>query len=270
MSAMVRVLKVHRSCYYDWLKRPVRDDHSAERAEMAKIQEEADGSYGVRRMAPELRSLGFPVGKKLVARLMREEGVQGRIRRTKPYGKAKAQEVPPMPNDLDRAFAVDAPNQVWATDITYIWTRSGWVYLVVILDLHARVAVGWDVSTCANSELVINALLKAVFRRRPGRGVLLHSDQGCQYTSHAWKEVATTMGFRLSMSGRGQCWDNAPVESWNGILKRESRVTRTLLDGIDEVREVLFPWIEGWYNTRRRHSTLGYLSPAEFERKWAA
>lgn len=140
----------------------------------------------------------------------------------------------------------------------------------MVLDLHARVAVGWDVSTCANSELVISALLKAVFRRRPGRGVLLHSDQGCQYTSHAWKEVAATMGFRLSMSGRGQCWDNAPVESWNGILKRESRVTRTLLDGIEEVREVLFPWIEGWYNTRRRHSTLGYLSPAEFERKWAA
>lgn len=270
MSAMLRVLKVHRSCYYDWLKRPLVEDHSAEREEIARIQKEADGTYGVRRMVPELRSHGFLGGKKLVARLMKEEGQQGRIPRSKPYGKPRPQEVPPVPNELDRAFAVDAPNKVWATDITYIRTRTGWVYLVVILDLYSRVAVGWDLSTSPNADLVINALRMAVTRRRPGRGVLLHSDQGCQYTSHAWKIAAELMGFRLSMSGRGQCWDNAPVESWNGILKRESRVMRTLLNGINEVREVLFSWIEGWYNTRRRHSTLGYLSPAEFERKWAA
>lgn len=170
MSAMLRVLKVHWSCYCHWLERPDRFDHSAERAEMAKIQEDTDGSYGVRRMAPELRSLGFPVGKKLEARLMRKEGLEGLIRRTKPYGEAKPQEVPPMSNDLDRVFVLDAPNQVWATDITYFRTRSGWVYPGVILDLHARVAVGWDVSTCANSELFINALLKGVFRWRRGEG----------------------------------------------------------------------------------------------------
>ena len=132
------------------------------------IQREADGTYGVRRMLPELRSHGFLGGKKLVARLMKEEGQQGRIPRSKPYGKPRPQEVPPVPNELDRAFAVDAPNKVWATDITYIRTRTGWVYLVVILDLYSRVAVGWDLSTSPNADLVINALRMAVTRRRPG------------------------------------------------------------------------------------------------------
>ena len=267
---MLRVLKGKRSSYYEWRNRSREPDHALVRAAIHEAHEVSDRSYGVRRVVPELRSQGFACGKKLVARLMREEGLQGLFKRTKPYGKARQPEVQAVPNDLDRQFLVQSPNTVWVSDITYIWTRSGWVYLAVILDLYSRMVVGWSVSVIADTSLVLEALRAAVLRRRPGRGVMMHTDQGCQYTSLAWRGALETMGFRLSMSGRGQCWDNAPMESWNGILKRESRVITTLQSGLDEVSDVLFRWIEGWYNSRRRHSKLGYSSPAEHEVKWAA
>lgn len=267
---MCKVFKVGTSSFYEWVRRPVGPDHPEIRAAIRSIQIEADHKYGYRRIVPELAFQGRSCGKKLAMRLMREEGQQGRVKSRKPYGKAGEAEVPLVPNVLDRKFQVDRPNQVWVSDITYIRTRAGWVYLAVILDLYARVVVGWSVSTTPDTKLVLAALLTAVKARKPGRGVMMHTDQGCQYTSAAWRAKLELLGFELSMSGRGQCWDNAPMESWNGTLKRESRVVTTMQAGASEVRELLFGWIEGWYNTRRRHSAIGYLSPAEFERKWAA
>ena len=267
---MCSVFDVSTSAFYASLKRSTAPDFGLVREAIRSIQSESDRTYGYRRMVPELQSQGIRCGKKLAMRLMLEEGLQGRLKRTKPYGKTGNAEVPTVPNELDRKFGVGAPNRVWVSDITYIATRSGWVYLAVVLDLYARVVVGWSVSITPDTRLVLAALASAIKTRQPGRGVMMHTDQGCQYTSMAWRTKLELLGFRQSMSGRGQCWDNAPMESWNGILKRESRVVTTLRNDVDEVREVLFRWIEGWYNTRRRHSGNGYASPAEYERNWAA
>lgn len=267
---MCSVFHVSTSAFYASLQRSSQPDHAPLRDSIRSIQSISDRTYGYRRVVPELLSLGFDCGKKLVMRLMLEEGLQGRFKRTKPYGKATKPEVQTVPNALDRQFLTTAPNQIWTSDITYIHTRSGWVYLAVVLDLYARMVVGWSVSQTPDSQLVVAALVSAVKKRHPGRGVMMHTDQGCQYTSSAWRTKLQQLGFRLSMSGRGQCWDNAPIESWNGILKRESRVITTLRSNAEEVRDVLFRWIDGWYNTRRRHSGIGYVSPAEFERNWAA
>lgn len=267
---MCKVFAVSTSAYYESLSKASSPDHIQLRAVIGDIQRTADWTYGYRRMVAELRALGLDCGKKLAMRLMLEDGLHVRLKLSRPYGKPKKPEVQAVPNQLDRQFLVEAPDQVWLSDITYIHTRSGWVYLAVVLDLYARVVVGWSVSNSPNTELVLDALSNAVKRRQPGRGVMMHTDQGCQYTSSAWRAKLVLQGFQLSMSGRGQCWDNAPMESWNGTLKRESRVVTTLRDNVEEVREVLFRWIEGWYNTRRRHSGNGYVSPAEYERKWAA
>ena len=267
---MCKVFGVSTSAFYDWERRPLGPDFPLVRQAIRAVQIESDRTYGYRRMLPELRSNGHGCGKKLIRRLMREERLQGRLKRTRPYGKSKTAEVLAVPNVLDRQFVVEAPNQVWASDITYIRTRAGWVYLAVILDLYARVVVGWSVSNNPDTLLVLDALTMAVKQRRPGREVMMHTDQGCQYTAKAWRVRLELLGFKLSMSRRGECWDNAPIESWNGILKRESRVVTTLQDDAESVRELLFRWIHGWYNTRRRHSSNGYASPAEYERKWAA
>jgi putative transposase len=267
---MCKIFAVSTSAYYEAISKPSGKDHSLLRSAIVDVQRAADWSYGYRRIVPELRSLGLRCGKRLVMRLMLEHGLHLRLKLAKPYGKPKKAEVQAVPNELNRQFLVHAPNRVWVSDITYIHTRSGWVYLAVVLDLFARVVVGWSVSNSPNSGLVLDALSSAIKKRQPGRGVMMHTDQGCQYTSLAWRSKLELQGFRLSMSGRGQCWDNAPMESWNGTLKRESRVVTTLRDDVKEVREVLFRWIEGWYNTRRRHSGNGYVSPAEYERKWAA
>jgi len=270
VTAMCKALKASRSFFYEWCARVPDPQDPLLREAIRAVQREADRSYGYRRMVPELRSQGLPCGTRMVRRLMREEGLQGRMKRTKPYGSPKKQEVVPVPNVLGRQFLVEAPNRVWVSDITYIWTRAGWTYLAVVLDLYSRMVVGWSVSRTPDTALVLAALMMAVNRRGPGRGVQMHTDQGCQYTSKAWREALEAMGFTLSMSGRGQCWDNAPMESWNGSLKRESSVVRILKDDEDEVKDVLFLWIEGWYNTRRRHSGIGYDSPAAYEQKWAA
>jgi putative transposase len=217
-----------------------------------------------------MRAKGYVCGKNSVLRILREEGIQGRNRKTRPYSRTPKSELQAIPNHLNRVFDVSNANEWWVTDITYIWTQAGWIYLCVVLDLFSRMVVGWSTSINPNTDLTIEALKRSVFSRRPGPGVFVHTDQGCQYTSKEYRKTLEDLGFVHSMSGRGQCWDNAAMESWNSSLKRESDLVTKIRSGIEEVELALFVWIEGWYNSRRRHSKLGYCSPAEYERKGAA
>lgn len=266
---MCKVLKVSRSSYYLWCNSEHVIKHSELRTEIVKIQKTAEGTYGYRRILEKLNYDGIQVGKKLVIKLIKEEGIQCKVKRTKPYAGYRTKEIEPYLNKLNRNFVVEKINQVWVTDITYIWTKSGWVYLAVIIDLYSRKAVGWSVSKNPDTNLVLQALYNAVKTRKPKSGLMIHSDQGCQYTSKKWCNTLESFGFEISMSGRGQCWDNAPMESWNATLKRESDVVRKVKNDIEEVNNVLFKWIEGWYNSRRLHSTIGYRSPADFEKRAA-
>jgi transposase InsO family protein len=266
---MCRVLEVSKAGYYAWVKRPlcerVRHDRVL-RAKICEIQRQVKQRYGSPRVRMELTALGFPCGKHRVARLMREAGVPAkrtpRWRSTTDSTHAE----PIAPNVVDRQFALAANPQVdraWAADITYIPTREGWLYLAVVLDLASRRVVGWALRTRLDQELALGALRMAL-QHRGARGGVHHSDRGVQYASHAYQRLLREYRFTSSMSRRGNCWDNAVVESFFASLTKE-----LLIDGVFESRahasRELFEFIEIWYNRRRRHSTLGYRSPAEFE-----
>jgi transposase InsO family protein len=173
---------------------------------------------------------------------------------------------PVAPNVLDREFATTEPNTKWVTDITYIPTTQGWLYLAVILDLYSRAVVGWSMSTCCDEELAAKALQMAIGRRRPQAGLVHHSDRGCQYTSHAYRHRLEQAGMIVSMSRKGNCWDNAAMESFFGSLKEEG-VGNTIFASHEEARAALFSYLEVYYNRIRRHSTLGYVSPLLYEQR---
>jgi putative transposase len=267
---MCKVLKVSKSGFYSWVINPKVAYEPKLRAEIVAFQKETHQVYGHRRLLPEMKAKGYKCSVNKILRILREENIRGKNRKTRPYSKTPRSEVQIIPNILNRKFEVDSPDKWWVTDITYIWTYFGWVYLCVILDLFSRMVVGWAVSENPDSRLTILALHRAIALRRPGAGVYMHSDQGCQYTSKEYTSALERLGFMHSMSGRGQCWDNAPMESWNSTLKRESDIVTQIRTGIDEVESALFVWIESWYNLRRRHSKLGYCSPVSFEKKKAA
>lgn len=267
---MCKVLKVSKSGFYAWVNIPEAAYEPELRAEIVAFQKQTHQVYGHRRLLPEMKSKGHKCSKNKILRILREENIRGKNRKIRPYSKAPKSEAQTIPNSLSRRFEVDSPNQWWVTDITYIWTYSGWAYLCVVLDLYSRMVVGWALSTNPDSKLTTLALFRAVALRRPGAGVHMHSDQGCQYSSKEYCSALERLGFKHSMSGRGQCWDNAPMESWNSTLKRESDLVSQTRNGIDEVEKALFVWIEGWYNLQRRHSKLGYCSPVSFEKKKAA
>ena len=268
---MCRCFEVSRSAFYEWLTMPEFDKYSELKQKVKKVFESEKKKYGYMRVHMALLNKHNICSQKMVRKIMKEGSMRGAKRKRKgPYSNTPKKEIEPLPNLLNRDFTATAPNQKWVTDITYIWTSSGWVYLAVILDLFARKVVGWNVSYHPNTDLVLEALFMAVKGRNPGRDVIVHSDQGCQYTSLRWANTLKSLGFKISMSGKGQCWDNAPMESWNGTLKRETDIVSVKKEDLNEVKNVLFEWIETDYNTSRLHSTLGYRSPADFERKWAA
>ena len=266
---MCRVLEVSKAGYYAWEKRPLCERVKQDRvlsAKICEIQRQVKQRYGSPRVRMELRALGFPCGKHRVARLMREAGVSAksapRWRTTTQSNHAE----PIAPNLVDRQFALEQNprmDQTWAADITYIPTREGWLYLAVILDLASRRVVGWALRTRLDQELALAALRMALQHRRPGSGVH-HSDRGVQYASRAYQELLRAHGFSCSMSRRGNCWDNAVVESFFAALTKELLNDGTFASRPQASRE-LFEFIEVWYNRRRRHSTLGYRSPVEFE-----
>jgi len=272
VTTMCRVLQVSRAGYYAWRARPLCDRVKDDRvltARIREIQRQVKQRYGSPRTWKELRALGFTCGKNRVARVMRHAGIRAKSARAFRVTTQSKHQQPIAPNRLDRQFSLDTNPQlahadrVWAADITYIPTREGWLYLAVILDLATRRVVGWALRTRLEQELALAALQMALLHRG-ARGGLHHSDRGVQYASGAYQGLLAEAGFTSSMSRVGNCWDNAVVESFFATLTKE-----LLVDGIFDTRaqasRELFEFIEIWYNRQRRHSSLGYRSPAEYE-----
>lgn len=269
VSLLCKVLGVSRSGFYAWKGRPQspRAQANAELAEtIAEVHQTSRGTYGSPRVHAELCHRGVVVGKKRVARLMRERGLLARRRRPfRPKTTDSNHRHPIAENKLERAFKQPAPNQAWVGDITYIRTDEGWLYLAVLIDLFSRRVVGWAMSERIDRHLTLSALNMAVVNRGPAaKNVLHHSDRGSQYASEDYRQALARHGFEVSMSRKGNCWDNAVAESFFATLKTEMVHQRHFATRV-EARTALFEYIEIFYNRRRRHSSLGYLSPAEFE-----
>ena len=229
------------------------------------IHVEFKGAYGWPRMVSELRDRGIPVGKERVRLLMKEHGIKARHKRKYKATTNSNHNLPVAPNRLEQNFATQHVDQVWTTDITYIPTAEGWLYLAVVLDLHTRMIVGWSMDSRMTRDLVISALRMGWFRRKPKAGVIHHSDRGSQYCSSDYQTLLTEYGMLASMSRKGNCWDNAPTESFFNSLKNE-RTHHARYATRDEAKQDTFEYIEMFYNRRRRHSALNYLSPAAYHR----
>ena len=271
VAALCRALDVTRQGYYRWRADPVsrRDESDARlRVLVRGIHIENRRTYGSPRVHRELKSTGMRVSKRRVERAMRDEGLVARARRRFVTTTTRDETHPVAENILARDFTASRPNERWATDITYVPTRDGFCYVAAIVDLYARLIVGWSVSDSPSTELVLDALNDAVHKRRPPPGLLHHSDRGCQYTSKAYRQRLETLGAVVSMSRKGNCWDNAVAESLFSTMKTELLSSQKWASA-DEVRFALFDYIESFYNSRRRHSTNGYLSPAAAEREHA-
>lgn len=238
-------------------------------AVMRAIHAELKGAYGSPRMMRELRQRGFTAGKERTERLMRENGIRGRHKRRYKVTTDSKHGLPVAPNLLDRNFMPTAPNQVWTADLTYLWTDEGWLYLAIVLDLFNREVVGWSLKPRMTADIVTDALTMAWFRKRPAPGLLHHSDRGSQYASKAFQDKLKEFGMRCSMSRKGNCWDNAPTESWFNSFKNE-RVHGAKYKTLEEMKAASFEYIEVFYNRKRQHSTLGFRSPVEFLERWQA
>lgn len=264
---MCEILDVSESGFYAWRKRPVCQ-HTREDAHLTeKIREEFhahQGRYGSPRIYRQLRDGQISCSCKRVARLMREAGLWAKRKRRRGLTTKRDASHPVAPNLLNREFTALEPNKKWVTDITSIPTKQGWLYLAVILDLYSRLVVGWSMSGTCDEDLVERALAMALARRRPKAGLLHHSDRGCQYTSRAYRLRLAQAGMLVSMSRKGNCWDNAAMESFFGTLKEEC-VGDRMYASHEEARGALFTYLEGYYNRIRRHSTLGYVSPFIYE-----
>lgn len=262
------VLGVSASAYYAWRGRPesqrVREDRRL-LVEIKAIHQENRKAYGSPRIHAELKDRQVHCGKKRVARLMRENGIRAKQKRKFKATTDSKHSQPVAPNLLERDFAAAAPDQKWVADITYIPTREGWLYLAAILDLYSRYVVGWSMAGRMNRRLVLDALDMAVGRRRPEPGLLHHSDRGSQYASGDYQKALNTHGMVCSMSRKGDCWDNAPMESFFHTLKTELVHHRDYQTRW-EAKADIFEYIEVFYNRNRRHSALGLITPADFER----
>lgn len=260
-------MRVHRSGFYSWLKKPLSDRAIEDRRILGLIRTsflQSGSTYGSPRVYDDLMEMGERLGKKRVARLMRKEGISPRRSyKRRRYSAGRPASI--APNRLKQVFTIDGPDEAWVTDITYIRTYEGWLYLAVVLDLHSRMVVGWSMKPTLARELALDALLMAVWRRRPTTPVIVHSDQGSQYGSDDWMRFCREHGLVPSMSRRGNCYDNAVAESFFSSLKKE-RVRRRIYRTREEGRADLFDYIEVFYNRNRRHSHLGQVSPYDFER----
>jgi putative transposase len=268
---MCRVLAVAPSGYYAWRRRPTCAHAIADERLLLHVRaahRESDGSYGAPRVHGALRAAGIRVGKKRVARLMHTDGLVGTPARPRaPRTTDAAHAFPVAPNLLARRFDVNgvAVNQVWVSDLTYVPTREGWAYLAVVLDLASRRVVGWAVGDSLAAALALDALRMALEERQPAPGLVHHSDRGVQYACTAYRELLAAHGVEVSMSRRGNCWDNAVAESFFATVEREL-IDRRDWPTRDAAARAIFDYIAGWYNTRRLHSTLNYQSPAAYER----
>jgi transposase InsO family protein len=267
IALMCEVLGVSRSGFYAWARRPkAKRDIDDERLSVHVVaaHHASRGTYGSPRVHAELRAQGHQIGRKRVERLMRENRLKARTKRRFRATTDSKHGLPVAPNLLGRDFNTRAPDVVWVTDITYIWTAEGWLYLAAILDLYSRRVVGWAMSEQLTRQLALDALDMALVHRRPSAGLVHHSDRGCQYASHDYQRELGRRGLICSMSRKGDCWDNAVAESFFATLKVEL-VYRTEFATRTSARTAVFDYIETFYNRRRRHSSLGYVSPIDFE-----
>lgn len=268
------VLEVARSGYYEWRKgKPSKRaiETAALESNIQRVFADSGQAYGSPRIHAQLNREGIPSSRGRVERLMRRLGLQSvrarRYKRTYRVRQSRPNSV--KPNLLDRTFAASAPNTKWVSDITFIALKQGWLHLAVVMDLYSRAIVGWAMDTKPTQELASRALTMACQSRRPSEGLLLHSDQGVQYTSHAYETHAQSYGCVLSMSRKGNCYDNAAMESFFHSLKAE--LTRNnVFATLGSARQALFKYIELFYNRRRLHSTIGYVPPLEYEGNLAA
>jgi len=259
--------------YYAWAKRPEAPRTIARRALLVLIMRiflESGKTYGAPRVYAVLQDKhGYTGSLNRIKRLMHEAGLKAKAKRRFKATTDSKHELPIAPNRLEQDFQAQYPDQIWLSDITYLWTQEGWVYVCCVLDLFTRQIVGWSVKPSMKADIVSDALSMATFRRRPGEGVIFHSDRGSQYAAERVRGWLEERGFIQSMSGRGNCFDNAPMESFWHTLK----VERTHGQGYEtreQAKQDVFDYIEGWYNGHRIHSALGYRSPREFEKHWAA
>ena len=268
---MCRLLRVSASGYYAWRCRPESARSKSDRdlrEEIRRVHEESKGVYGSPRVHAELVAQGICVGRHRVARLMRLERLKGCPKKRFRITTDRHPDHAVAKNLLKQDFAANGPNQIWGSDITYISTREGWLYLAVVMDLYSRRIVGWSMSPWLGRRIVLDALRMAVASRRPTGVLIHHSDRGSQYTSDDYRKELARHGITCSMSSTGNCYDNAVVESFFGVLKRE-RVNRVRYQTRDEARADLFEYIEVFYNRKRRHGYLGNVSPADFEERSA-
>lgn len=267
VTMMCRLLGVSRSGYYAWRAR-VRTKRSRDNAGWVSVIRKAHrasgGTYGSPRIYEALRHSPEAPGRHRIARLMRQHGIVGRPKRRYRQTTDSTHDDPIAPNLLGRCFDVKRPNRIWVGDITYIATGEGWLYLAVLLDLYSRRVVGWSMGDDLATELALRALRMALGRREIAPGLIHHTDRGCQYSSGDYQDALARSGLVCSMSRKGDCWDNAVAESFFGTLKTEL-VHRSAWSSRAEARADLYAYLEGFYNLRRLHSTLGYRSPADFE-----
>jgi transposase InsO family protein len=270
VRTLCRVLEVSSSGYYAYLRREPsqrQQDDDALKVHIAVIHERSQGTYGSPRIYRRLRQKDFEVGRDRVARLMRELQRCGTPKRRYRCTTDSDHDAPVAPNLLQRDFDAKRPNQRWVTDITYVWTQQSWMYLAVVMDLFSRRVVGWAMRPHLQTELALEALRMALGRRMPEPGLVHHSDRGVQYAAHAYQNVLHQHGIVCSMSRKADCWDNAVVESFFARLKTELLHRQSWRTG-REVQDAVARYIEGWYNPHRLHSSLGYLSPNQFEQRY--
>ncbi len=267
MRILCRVLRVSGSGYYAWRARKpsVRDlEDERLRPKIVEAFETGRGTYGSPRVRDELVDQGFEIGRKRVARLMRELGLQGVTPRKFRVTTDSDHDHPIAENVLARNFEASGPNEKWATDITYVWTGEGWLYLAVVMDLYSRRIVGWSTADHLETSLCLDALQRALAHRTGVDGLIHHSDRGVQYASARYREALDAQGIECSMSRRANCWDNAVAESFFGTLKNEL-IYRRPWSTREEAHDAIGEYIEIFYNRIRRHSTIGGMSPAKFE-----
>jgi putative transposase len=267
IQRLCKVLGVSPSGYFAWRSRPASRRQREDLVLLAHVRSAfalSNGTYGSPRMTRELQDTGLAVGRRRTARLMRENGLRARQPRRFKRTTDSLHALPVAPNLIAQDFSTERPDEKWGADISYIWTREGWLYLAVVMDLFARRVVGWAVSDRLHKELVLAALRRALVVRRPEAGLLHHSDRGSQYCSIEYQAELRRHGILISMSGKGNCYDNSMVETFFKTLKSEL-VWRTAFQTRAEASQALARYIDGFYNPVRRHSALDFVSPAQFE-----
>lgn len=271
ITRMARIFKVSRAGFYSYLSRgksPRRTEDEKISQVIRKIHTEHRGVYGVDRIHHALRRRGLRCGRKRVWRLMRHAGISGKCRRKFRITTDSNHGAQPSPNLVRRRFRAHRPNQLWVSDITFIKLRTGWLYVCLIMDIHSRKIVGWSMKNTLAAHLATSALQMAIENRNPGTGMIFHSDRGSQYVATEFRAQLRKHRIRQSMSRRGDCWDNACAESLFATVKRE--LIGTYFNNAREARLEIFSYIETFYNRKRSHSALGYMSPEQFEKSQAA